>query len=304
MEVFRKAPRVLNLRTALASAALLASAAFAGTGLASGPPQSSAELPGARETQALEYSYPGRIMGREIRSGEWSLLVGDRWFLWAGGRLLPQEAAYRAREYVPIRFYTYYRGPRRQPSPTPEQVEILRARNLAGNRDNRRRSDAFLNALYGFSTEAEADRAMVQVRFLGRRVRVHPLLVDPLARADRAIRAAEAGDPALQHFIRAISQIQGFHWREIAGTERRSFHAYGAAIDIVPKTYGGRLAYWRWAFEAGIEEWWTLPERRIWMVPQAVIDAMEAEGFVWGGKWLWFDTVHFEFRPEVLRMAN
>ena len=32
------------------------------------------------------------------------------------------------------------------------------------------------------------------------------------------------------------------------------------------------------------------------------IRAFEAHGFVWGGKWLFFDTIHFEYRPELLTL--
>jgi hypothetical protein len=31
-----------------------------------------------------------------------------------------------------------------------------------------------------------------------------------------------------------------------------------------------------------------------------VVRYFEDEGFVWGGKWLMFDTIHFEYRPEIL----
>ena len=26
----------------------------------------------------------------------------------------------------------------------------------------------------------------------------------------------------------------------------------------------------------------------------------EAEGFIWGGRWYHYDTMHFEYRPELL----
>ncbi len=38
-------------------------------------------------------------------------------------------------------------------------------------------------------------------------------------------------------------------------------------------------------------------------VPQAVVDAFEAEGFIWGGRWKHYDTMHFEYRPELLSPA-
>jgi hypothetical protein len=38
------------------------------------------------------------------------------------------------------------------------------------------------------------------------------------------------------------------------------------------------------------------------MPPAALVRAFERQGFVWGGKWLFFDTMHFEYRPEILLM--
>jgi hypothetical protein len=35
-------------------------------------------------------------------------------------------------------------------------------------------------------------------------------------------------------------------------------------------------------------------------VPQSIVDAFEAEGFIWGGRWYHYDTMHFEYRPELL----
>ncbi len=263
-----------------------------------------APLPGELETRALAEAYPDRVAARQLRGGQWSVRVGDRWYAWAEGRMLPEDEREAWASYAPLRFYPYYRGPRRSPELSPELVERLKARNRAGNRDDTPRSDAFLDGLYGISSEAQAERAQAAVRFLGTSVRVHPLLARPLARVEERILAARGSDPSVGAFLDGVAQVQGYHWREIAGTARRSYHGYGAALDIVPRSYRGRYAYWRWAFDAGVEEWWSLPDSRIWLVPDAVVDAFEAEGFVWGGKWLWFDTVHFEYRPEVLRLAE
>ena len=35
-----------------------------------------------------------------------------------------------------------------------------------------------------------------------------------------------------------------------------------------------------------------------WQPPPKVVRAFEQEGFIWGGKWYLFDTMHFEYRPE------
>jgi len=75
--------------------------------------------------------------------------------------------------------------------------------------------------------------------------------------------------------------------RSIAGSRARSMHAYGAAIDL-------NLAvshYWRWSGGP-----------RVWRnsFPKKIIDVFERNGFIWGGRWYHFDTMHFEYRPELL----
>jgi hypothetical protein len=39
---------------------------------------------------------------------------------------------------------------------------------------------------------------------------------------------------------------------------------------------------------------------RRWMPPQKVIEIFESHGFIWGGKWIIWDNMHFEYRPEVI----
>ena len=80
-----------------------------------------------------------------------------------------------------------------------------------------------------------------------------------------------------------------FNWRAIAGTYRLSAHAFGIAIDINPQ-FGD---YWRW------RPMKTTREHRN-RIPFEIVDIFEANGFIWGGKWYHFDTLHFEYRPELL----
>ena len=35
-------------------------------------------------------------------------------------------------------------------------------------------------------------------------------------------------------------------------------------------------------------------------IPTEIIDIFERRGFIWGGKWSHYDTMHFEYRPELL----
>ena len=82
--------------------------------------------------------------------------------------------------------------------------------------------------------------------------------------------------------------------RTIAGTDRRSMHAYGAAIDI-NTAYSD---YWLWsAPKSG-----AIPYRN--RIPFEIAEVFERHGFVWGAKWYHYDTMHFEYRPELLGMAG
>jgi hypothetical protein len=82
-----------------------------------------------------------------------------------------------------------------------------------------------------------------------------------------------------------------YNCRTIAGTDRLSAHGFGIAIDIATKD----ADYWRWSKPG--------PNRRpVWRnrVPEEIVAIFEAHGFIWGGKWHHYDTMHFEFRPELL----
>jgi hypothetical protein len=81
-----------------------------------------------------------------------------------------------------------------------------------------------------------------------------------------------------------------YNCRAIAGTDRKSMHAYAAAIDINT----GYTNYWLWA-KAGKG---AIPYAN--RIPFEIVKIFEDHGFVWGGKWYHYDTMHFEYRPELL----
>jgi hypothetical protein len=82
-----------------------------------------------------------------------------------------------------------------------------------------------------------------------------------------------------------------FNWRTIKGTKRYSMHSFGISIDI-----GGPWAnYWRWDDPTEADE---LSYRN--QIPLDIVLIFEKYGFIWGGKWYHYDTMHFEYRPELL----
>ena len=89
-----------------------------------------------------------------------------------------------------------------------------------------------------------------------------------------------------------IAKTSGtFVWRTVKGTERLSMHSFAIAIDVGVKEYGD---YWKWS-SGGRRP---IPYRN--RMPLEVVEIFERHGFIWGGKWYHYDTMHFEYRPELL----
>ena len=136
-----------------------------------------------------------------------------------------------------------------------------------------------LDARYGAPGPA-LEKTLVTVPFVDARVRVHPRVAPALAAVESRLTLALAKNPNYRKFLHDLGGT--YNDRAIAGTDRKSAHAYGIAIDLsVPES-----AYWR------------NTRRFSNRFPKEIVDAFEAEGFIWGGRWAHFDTMHFEYRPE------
>lgn len=85
-----------------------------------------------------------------------------------------------------------------------------------------------------------------------------------------------------------------YNCRPIANTNRLSVHAFGAALDINTQFSD----YWEWSKgPTGTPKW----RNRI---PGQIGAIFERHGFIWGAKWFHFDTMHFEYRPEIIALAK
>jgi hypothetical protein len=93
----------------------------------------------------------------------------------------------------------------------------------------------------------------------------------------------------LIHYL--VPSAGTYNCRVVAGTDALSMHAFGAAIDINTDFSD----YWRWAGTNATPggKW----RNRI---PPQIVAIFERHGFIWGGRWSHFDTMHFEYRPELL----
>jgi hypothetical protein len=217
-------------------------------------------------------------------------LGSDALFVLAGGgvyfqdgRMLSERHLGQAARYTPL-FYDYSLRPLTTPPPLTDTPIY---------------STDFLEAAFG-RTEPQIRRQGISTTFLNRRVFVNEYGFESLRAVERRIFAEAERDPEVSAWVEDIEVAYSFIDKEIVGSGSRSHHAWGLAIDLVPSSYQGRQVYWRWSRVFNRQNWHRIPLSERWNPPLAVIEAFEAHGFIWGGKWSHFDQIHFEFRPEIL----
>lgn len=152
------------------------------------------------------------------------------------------------------------------------------------------RSEALMKRLYGGSAR-EVEASLVEVDWFGGKL--------PVTKRQGAVHALETVRdelktmPELKAFLTPSAGT--FNWRKIAGASNLSVHSFGAAIDLNTR----HANYWLWAGgKSG-----RVPHYKN-RYPMQIIDTFERHGFIWGGRWYHYDTMHFEFRPELLAIAK
>jgi hypothetical protein len=247
--------------------------------------------------KAFVAAYPRRVEKAEYRRGDWAVLLRGTWHYYAEGKLLPEEFLSNAGLYDPGFMYQY---PAELPAwKKPSADDAARYREMASNRKKRNRSQFFFENLWRSHNRDESYQRVKSMLFLGKSVTVHYAIMEDLSLVEDRILTLAKRDPQIQSWINGINRIEGWNWRNIADVQSKSFHAYGAAIDILPKSNNGKETYWLWVANKR-PDWWNVSYNERMHPPAAVIKAFEAYGFIWGGKWLFYDTMHFEYRPEVL----
>lgn len=167
-----------------------------------------------------------------------------------------------------------------------------------GQDPGRARNHAFFAHMYGDCRKGGKARDLVAVAWLpkksgARKQSITVTRVNGVAARLKAI-SAELDELPARFDPYLVPSAGGYVCRPIAGTERLSGHGFGIAVDIAT----AKSDYWRWARPKGSAES-VVPAWRN-SVPQEIIDIFEKHGFIWGGKWHHFDTMHFEYRPELL----
>lgn len=252
--------------------------------------------------KALARGYPDRVGPAEYRNGDWAVSIRGVYYYYAQGRLLPETLRNQADQYDPQPFYPYPANLPQWKTPGPEESARLKRQAEQRKLNPPKRSQHFYDALWRAGTRAESYDRVKTLRFLGKNTMIHYAILEELALVEERLNELAQSNTGVRQWIASVATVTGWNWRTIAETESRSFHAYGAAIDVQPKSTTLET-YWLWTSKS-IPEWWTVPYSRRLHPPDPVIKAFEAYGFIWGGKWLNFDTMHFEYRPEILILNN
>jgi hypothetical protein len=152
------------------------------------------------------------------------------------------------------------------------------------------RNEAFFKKMYGDCRTGAVQRNLVTIVWLPRSWGKAIQVTRVNGVADRLKEVSAEIDKLEPQVKAAAFPIAGvLSCRPVADTGRMSMHGYAAAIDLNLR-YSD---YWLWAGRGK-----SVPYKN--RMPQAIVDIFERHGFIWGGKWYHYDTMHFEYRPELL----
>ncbi len=149
------------------------------------------------------------------------------------------------------------------------------------------RFEPLFKKMYG-QNSSEVAKNLVTINWLPSSVN-KKLRVTKINGVAEKIQAISNELDTLDHLHKYLDNPGGtYNWRKISGTDRLSVHSFGIAFDINVN----KSNYWRWDKNP------EYPEYRN-QIPLEIVLIFEKHGFIWGGKWYHYDTMHFEYRPEL-----
>jgi hypothetical protein len=239
----------------------------------------SAQTTAAQSVAALLTAYPDHLVRIDGNDLVWK--DGTRMPIDDGRGSKPHEALLATADIKDMFIALYPRGA--MPTPPLRDADPGRARNAA-----------VFDKMYGSCNDGSAIRHLVDVAWLpkkwGKPLKVTRIngVADKLAAVSRDLDALPSS------FDRYLYPSAGTYvCRPIAGTDRVSAHGHGIAIDLSTAT----TDYWRWARNHSAVDG-DIPYRN--RLPLEIVEIFERHGFIWGGKWYHYDTMHFEYRPELI----
>lgn len=245
-------------------------------GLVLGSPPDTTSPPLDQRMGCFTAAYPGVVCGHE---GNSLVLCNGTRLPWDDGRDKPYEDLLE-RPDLEDTVKTRYRAGRTFDVPP------------RGFEPGRWRHEALFAAMYGDSQKA-VEKTTRKVDWMpsygGKTVRVTTVngVADALERVSQDLSRELSEDHK-----KLVAKTAGvFVWRQVRGSPRRSPHSYAIAIDVGVAWSD----YWDWN-KPDKDGGYRYKNR----FPLEIVEVFERHGFVWGGKWYHFDTMHFEYRPELL----
>jgi len=173
-----------------------------------------------------------------------------------------------------------------------DQYMIDSSMNIPENDAGRIRNEAFFMKIYGKSKQ-EVYANLTEIVWCPTLVNQR-ILVNKRNNVSKQFLALSNELDQHPEFKKYLTHIGGtFNYRKINGTNRLSMHSFGITIDINISESN----YWQWdcgcTNENGVKGY----KNRI---PIELVLIFEKHGFIWGGRWKHYDTMHFEYRPELL----
>jgi hypothetical protein len=152
------------------------------------------------------------------------------------------------------------------------------------------RSRTFFDKMYGDCSAGEVAPKLVPVVWLPK-TWGHTISITSVNGVNRQLNEISLELDALPAADKKYLYPLGgtYKCRPVADTGQTSMHGWGAAIDINP-AYSD---YWLWRPHPD-----GVPAYRN-RIPPEIVAVFERHGFIWGGRWAHFDTMHFEYRPEL-----
>lgn len=223
---------------------------------------------------ALLKAYPDQIKGYENDS---IIMFDNTRILYKEGGRKSHDELMNSSDLADIFFYPYKKGV---------------VTDISKNYDpGRIRNEDLLMKMYG-SSSAEVQKNLVTIiwcpNLINQKLRI--IKINGVDEQLKKISDELDKHPELKDYLQSAGT---FNWRKVRGTNRLSSHSFGTAIDLNVK-YSN---YWQWDCRCTSEDADLKYKNRI---PQQIVDIFEKHRFIWGGKWYHYDTMHFEYRPELL----
>jgi hypothetical protein len=152
------------------------------------------------------------------------------------------------------------------------------------------RAEPLMKLVYGTSKQ-EVARNLVPVKWFGETLQVTK--VNGVNTALEAVRDELVPRTDLRKYLTPSAGV--FNWRKVSGQQNLSVHSFGAAVDLNTKF----ADYWVWS--GGKPGRVPVYKNKF---PMEIVEIFEKHGFIWGGRWYHYDTMHFEYRPELLEIAK